>query len=230
MMYRMQVAPDDCTGCQACSNTCGDGALTLTPFAKVIDVEQQNWDFGIAHPSRGEKVERSTVKGSQFQQPMLEFSGACEGCGETPYAKLVTQLFGERMIIANASGCSSVWSGTAGFSPFATNASGQGPAYGRSLFEDAAEYGLGMAASMQQKRIKLQNKVDQFLNDEQQASIFSLAPQSLKENLSEWLIHVDNPAVCQQLSFKIKEDLKAIEEGRATMGGEGKKALASKAS
>ena len=81
-----------------------------------------------------------TILGSQFQQPMLEFSGACEGCGETPYAKLATQLFGSRMVIANTSGCSSVWSGTAGFSPFATNEGGQGPAWGRSLFENAAEF------------------------------------------------------------------------------------------
>jgi len=107
-MYRMQVAPEDCTGCQACSNTCGDGALTMTTYAKVIDVENQNWDFGIAIADRGGLVDKTTVKGSQFQTPMLEFTGACEGCGETPYAKLVTQLFGERMLIANASGCSSL--------------------------------------------------------------------------------------------------------------------------
>merc|ERR1719261_1881729 len=169
----------------------------MTPYAKVIDVENQNWDFGASLPSRrGELVEKATVKGSQFQQPMLEFSGACEGCGETPYAKLVTQLFGERMLIANASGCSSVWSGTAGFSPFATNETGQGPAYGRSLFEDAAEYGLGMAASVQQKRAQLIDRVDQFLNDEQHGVVFSMAPQRLKETMSEWLIHKDNPNIC----------------------------------
>merc|ERR1719261_2411794 len=145
----------------------------MTPYAKVIDVENQNWDFGASLPSRrGELVERSTVKGSQFQLPMLEFSGACEGCGETPYAKLVTQLFGERMLIANASGCSSVWSGTAGFSPFATNAEGTGPAYGRSLFVDAAEYGLGMAASVQQKRNMLITQVDNLLPNEEHAVIF----------------------------------------------------------
>merc|ERR1719502_2321301 len=205
----------------------------MTPFAKVLEVEQQNWDFGSNLPVRGDLVEKSTVKGSQFQQPMIEFSGACEGCGETPYAKLVTQLFGERMLIANASGCSSVWSGTAGFSPFATNESGQGPAYGRSLFEDAAEYGLGMAASVQQKRFKLKNKVDQFLNSEENSAVFAMAPQSLKENLGEWLLHVDNPAVCQPLAAKIKEDLLAIQEGRSvgpgTLASKGKKALSSKA-
>merc|ERR1719230_311229 len=196
----------------------------MTPFAKVIDTERGNWGFGESLPDRGDLVERSTVKGAQFQQPMLEFSGACEGCGETPYAKLVTQLFGERMLIANASGCSSVWSGTAGFSPFSQNTLGQGPAYGRSLFEDAAEYGLGMAASMQQKRTKLKNKVDQFLNSDENSAIFAMAPQSLKENLGEWLLHVDNPAVCQSLAGKIKEDLLAIQEGRTV----GPSSLASK--
>merc|ERR1719230_627690 len=153
----------------------------MTPFAKVIDTERGNWGFGESLKDRGHLVERSTVKGSQFQQAMLEFSGACEGCGETPYAKLVTQLFGDRMLIANASGCSSVWSGTAGFSPFATNSAGHGPAYGRSLFEDAAEYGLGMAASVQQKRTALKRTVDQFLHHEENATVLSMAPQRLRE-------------------------------------------------
>merc|ERR550514_2007052 len=135
----------------------------MTPYAKVIEVEESNWDFGVSLPVRGDLVERSSVKGSQFQQPMLEFSGACEGCGETPYAKLVTQLFGERLLIANATGCSSVWSGTAAFSPFPKNELGQGPAYGRSLFEDAAEYGLGMTRSVMQKRSKLRSKVESLL-------------------------------------------------------------------
>merc|ERR1719440_192284 len=227
-MYRMQVAPDDCTGCQACSNTCGDGALTMTPYAKVIDVEQANWDFGVSLPVRGELVERSTVKGSQFQQPMLEFSGACEGCGETPYAKLVTQLFGERMLIANASGCSSVWSGTAGFSPFATNETGQGPAYGRSLFEDAAEYGLGMAASVMQKRAQLVDRVEKFLHHEENAVVCNMAPARLKENLAEWYMHRTNPDVCQRLSATIKEELKLISEGKASKPA-AKKSLTSKA-
>merc|ERR1719171_1053736 len=163
----MQVAPEDCTGCQACSNTCGDGALTMTPLPQVAEVETTNWGFASKLPERGALVESGTVKGSQFQQPMLEFSGACEGCGETPYAKLVTQLFGERMLIANASGCSSVWSGTAAFSPFATTPDGRGPAYGRSLFEDAAEYGLGMATSVQQKRAQLVDRVDKFLHHDE---------------------------------------------------------------
>merc|ERR1719163_2719461 len=96
-------------------------------------------------------MDRNTVKGSQFQLPLLEYSGACSGCGETAYVKLLTQLFGDRMVIANASGCSSVWGGSYGLSPFKKNSEGQGPAWARSLFEDAAEYGLGMALGAQQR-------------------------------------------------------------------------------
>merc|ERR1712056_120451 len=112
-----------------------------------------------------------TVKGSQFQLPLLEFSGACSGCGETPYVKLLTQMFGDRMVIANSSGCSSVWGGSYGLSPFKKNAQGQGPAWARSLFEDTAEYGLGMALSSQQRRSKLLSDVRAFLDmDESGAS------------------------------------------------------------
>merc|ERR1719487_1521395 len=161
----------------------------MTPLPQVQKIEQGNWDFAINLKDHGYMVDKNSVKGSQFQTPMIEFSGACEGCGETPYAKLVTQLFGDRMLIANASGCSSVWSGTAGFSPFATNATGQGPAYGRSLFEDAAEYGLGMAASMQQKRQQLIKRVDEFLHNEEHAVVFNMAPQELKEAIGEWYLH-----------------------------------------
>ncbi len=143
LLFRIQVAPEDCTGCEACSWACGDASLTMTPLKDVIERERPKWDFAINLPNRGHLVDPTTHKGSQFQQPQLEFSGACEGCGETPYAKLVTQLFGPRMVIANTSGCSSVWSGTGGFSPFATDDNGRGPAWGRSLFENAAEYGFG---------------------------------------------------------------------------------------
>jgi len=142
----------------------------------------------------------------------------------------VTQLFGERMLIANASGCSSVWSGTAGFSPFATNTDGQGPAYGRSLFEDAAEYGLGMAASVAQKRSQLTNRVDAFLHNEEHAVVFNMAPQRLKEAIGEWWLHKDNPDVTQKLSVTIKEELAAISEGKMQHKSSGKKSsLTSKA-
>jgi pyruvate/2-oxoacid:ferredoxin oxidoreductase beta subunit len=152
---------------------------------------------------------------------MLEFSGACEGCGETPYAKLVTQLFGDRMVIANASGCSSVWSGTAGFSPFATDSTGRGPAWGRSLFEDAAEYGLGMSSSLMQRRKQLENRIDELLHDPSQDTILTMMPSKVKEDIAEWYLHRHDPAVCQRLSLDIKEGLKGIQEG--TVSKKGKK-------
>ncbi|CAK0884488.1 unnamed protein product [Prorocentrum cordatum] len=229
LMYRIQVAPDDCTGCQACSNTCGDGALTMTPLPEVVNMEQSNWDFGIKLPDRGSYVEKSTVKGAMFQKPMLEFSGACEGCGETPYAKLATQLFGERLLIANASGCSSVWSGTAAFSPFAKNDHGQGPAYGRSLFEDAAEYGLGMAKSIKQRREQLGNRVSSLLNSEEHELVLGLLPARLRENMAEWLMHKEDPEISQRLARAIKEDLKGVQDGTLASAKKGGKTLASKA-
>jgi len=108
--YRIQVSPLDCTGCEVCVYTCPTQALTMKTIEDVIDEEKANWEYATTLPWRGNLFDRHTVKGSQFSQPLLEFSGACEGCGETPYLKLLSQLFGERMIIANATGCSSIWS------------------------------------------------------------------------------------------------------------------------
>jgi len=199
-MYRIQVAPEDCTGCEACAWACGDDALTMTPLKDVRDVQKINWDFAINLPNRGYLVDPTSFKGSQFQQPMLEFSGACEGCGETPYAKLATQLFGRRMVIANASGCSSVWAGTASFSPLATNEQGQGPAWSRSLFEDAAEFGYGMARANKQKRDMLAGKIEEAIFD---PDIQPLLPQDLVESMCEWLEKKEDPAIAQELSETI---------------------------
>ena len=117
----------------------------MAPFDEAAEQEVPNWDFAMSLANKGHMVDKYTVKGSQFQQPLMEFSGACSGCGETPYVKLVTQLYGDRMVIANASGCSSVWGGTATTNPYTVNDEGKGPAWGRSLFEDNAEFGYGMA-------------------------------------------------------------------------------------
>jgi pyruvate dehydrogenase (NADP+) len=200
LMYRIQVAPEDCTGCEACSWACPDSALTMTPINDVVSRERVNWDFAINVPNRGNMVDKTTAKGSQFQQPMLEFSAACEGCGETPYAKLVTQLFGERMVIANASGCSSVWAGTGGFNPLATNQLGQGPAWGRSLFEDAAEYGLGMARALQKRRENLAGKLEEFVNDEDHVKLISV---ELRDAINEWLAKRQDPQISQELARTI---------------------------
>merc|ERR1719220_2793485 len=122
---------------------------------------EKNWNFAMQLPDRSARFDKFSLKGAQFNQPMLEFSGACEGCGETPYAKLLTQLFGKRLIIANATGCSSIWGASAGWIPYTVDKkTGHGPAWGNSLFEDNAEYGLGMVLSMNQRRAGLAKCVE----------------------------------------------------------------------
>ncbi len=150
MNFVMTVSALDCTGCGSCANVCpgkkGEKALTMKPLAEQIE-KLNLFAYGQELPEKkeiAEKFKETTVKGSQFKQPLLEFSGACAGCGETPYAKLVTQLFGDRMFIANATGCSSIWGGSAPSTPYTVNKEGKGPAWANSLFEDNAEYGYGM--------------------------------------------------------------------------------------
>ncbi len=164
--FTMAVSVLDCTGCGACVNTCPakTKALAMKPLDSQLN-EQEN--FGYAHklqskPEVLEKFKESTVKGSQFKQPLLEFSGACAGCGETPYAKLVTQLFGDRMYIANATGCSSIWGGSAPSTPYTVNAEGKGPAWGNSLFEDNAEFGFGMFLAQDTLRARAQAHLKAF--------------------------------------------------------------------
>ena len=145
LFFRIHVSPYYCTGCAVCVNTCPDDALKMVPLADIHETSSDNWDFAINKlPDRGERFDKiGSLKGSQFQQPLLEFHGACAGCGETPYVKLLTQLFGNRMIIANATGCSSIWGAPFGSNPYAVRKiDGMGPAWGNSLFEDAAGYGL----------------------------------------------------------------------------------------
>ena len=146
----MTMSALDCTGCGSCVNVCpgkkGEKALAMQPLETQL-AEQEVFNYGLTlaeKPEVLEKFKATTVKGSQFKQPLLEFSGACAGCGETPYAKLVTQLFGDRMYIANATGCSSIWGGSAPSTPYTVNKNGKGPAWANSLFEDNAEYGYGM--------------------------------------------------------------------------------------
>jgi len=152
--FRMQVNPLDCQGCGNCADICPakKTALVMKPLASQVVAEKANHKFSLSVPFKTDVLKRETVKGSQMWQPLLEFSGACAGCGETPYVKLLTQLFGERMTVANATGCSSIWGGSAPSTPYCTNAEGQGPAWASSLFEDAAEYGYGMMLATQSRR------------------------------------------------------------------------------
>ena len=153
LYYAMAITVLDCTGCGSCANVCPvnnagkkDPALVMKPLEEQLD-EQEKYNYLVTLAEKQEVLDKfklSTVKGSQFRMPYLEFSGACAGCGETPYAKLVTQLFGDRMYIANATGCSSIWGGSSPSTPYTVDAAGHGPAWANSLFEDNAEYGLGM--------------------------------------------------------------------------------------
>ena len=161
--FMMTVSTLDCTGCGVCANVCPskEKALVMKPIASQMP-QQKVFDYGVTIDEKAEvtaKFAPTTVKGSQFKQPMLEFSGACAGCGETPYAKLITQLFGDRMYIANATGCSSIWGGSAPSTPYTFNKKGQGPAWSNSLFEDNAEFGYGMYLATETLRNRVYNKV-----------------------------------------------------------------------
>ncbi|MDD3144110.1 MAG: thiamine pyrophosphate-dependent enzyme, partial [Candidatus Cloacimonetes bacterium] len=161
--YKVQIYIDDCQSCRVCVNECPKAALEMRPIEDERAAgEQANYEYFDALPSDVLATFKETnVKGSQFKQPLLEFSGACAGCGETPYIKLLTQLFGDRMIIANATGCSSIWGGTFPTIPYAKNKDGKGPAWANSLFEDNAEYGFGMRLAVNSHRKLLRHYLEQ---------------------------------------------------------------------
>ena len=166
LTFAMTVDALDCLGCGSCAVVCpgkkGAKALTMEPLEANLD-EQKGFEYGLKLPKKPEviaKFKENTVKGSQFKQPLLEFSGACAGCGETPYAKLITQLFGDRMYIANATGCSSIWGNSSPSTPYTVTPEGKGPAWSNSLFEDAAEFGYGMSLAQSAMRDTLKSKVE----------------------------------------------------------------------
>jgi len=163
LKFRMQVSPRDCLGCGVCANVCPEKvqALTMIPVDSAVENDADNWDYAMTVSIKDNLVDKASIKGSQFCQPLLEFSGACAGCGETPYIKLITQLFGDRMMVANATGCTSIWGGSAPSMPYATNAEGKGPAWANSLFEDNAEFGLGMTIAVRKIRETLAAKMNE---------------------------------------------------------------------
>ncbi|WP_320965561.1 pyruvate:ferredoxin (flavodoxin) oxidoreductase, partial [Enterocloster bolteae] len=184
--FAISVSALDCTGCGSCANVCpgmkGNKALVMESLEANLG-EQAIFDFGQSLPVKEEvlaKFKENTVKGSQFRQPLLEFSGACAGCGETPYAKLITQLFGDRMYIANATGCSSIWGNSSPSTPYTVNAKGQGPAWDNSLFEDNAEFGYGMLLAQNAIRDGLKAKVESVMANEK-------ATDEMKAACKEWL-------------------------------------------
>ena len=156
--YTLAVSPLDCMGCAVCVGQCPVGALTMVPQEQEA-AQQEVFNYCVDKVSEKKDMQDDTVKGSQFRQPMLEFSGSCAGCAETSYARLITQLFGDHMYISNATGCSSIWGGPAATSPYCTNKEGHGPAWSNSLFEDNAEHGLGMYLGQQATRSRLADKI-----------------------------------------------------------------------
>ena len=178
--YRMQVSPLDCMGCGNCADICPakEKALTMIHLEKQME-QVDNWKFADGMRVKDTLMSKETVKGSQFARPYIEFSGACAGCGETPYIKLVTQLYGDRMMIANATGCSSIWGAAAPCMPYCTDKNGNGPAWANSLFEDNAEYGLGMAIGARQIREKIRLTVEELLTGK--------LPAEIAEAFQEWI-------------------------------------------
>lgn len=179
--FAMSVSALDCTGCGSCANVCpgkkGAKALVMKPLDTQVK-EQEVFNYGLKVGEKQEVIDKfkpTTVKGSQFKQPLLEFSGACAGCGETPYAKLVTQLFGDRMYIANATGCSSIWGNSSPSTPYTVNKAGCGPAWSNSLFEDNAEFGYGMKLAQLALRNSLKNKIEAIAADSKDAAIVDAA-------------------------------------------------------
>ena len=207
--YRIQVSPLDCTGCGNCVDTCRAKvpALEMKPLDEVARDEDSFFRFAETLPGHDPGLSKGNVRGSQFHQPLFEYSGACPGCGETPYLKLLTQLFGKRMLIANATGCSSIYGGNAPTTPYCTDGQGRGPAWASSLFEDNAEYGFGYSLAVTQLREQLQNLVEEALTHE--------LPAALRSAFTRWLEVKDEGDASLESADEIRKALKT-ETGRAS--------------
>ncbi|MEA4894865.1 MAG: pyruvate:ferredoxin (flavodoxin) oxidoreductase [Oscillospiraceae bacterium] len=199
--YKFAIIPSvlDCTGCGSCANVCPtkDKALVMEPLEKRVE-DQKAYDYAYMELSEKElPFAENTVKGSPFKTPLLEFCGACAGCGESPYAKLVTQLFGERMYIANATGCSSIWGAAEPSFPYTKNKQGRGPAWSNSLFEDNAEFGFGMLQGVKQRRKSVIERVRGIAD-------YPNAPDELKQAAQSWLDGMDDPAESRRTSGELE--------------------------
>jgi len=201
--YRMQLSPMDCMGCGNCADICPakEKALIMVPFAD-LEAEKDKWNYTAKLTVKDSLLAKETVKGSQFAKPYIEFSGACAGCGETPYIKLITQLFGDRMMIANATGCSSIWGASAPSTPYCKDDNGRGPSWANSLFEDNAEYGFGMFVATKQMREKIEDCCS--------ALLAMNIPADLKAALSGWLADKNDGALSRAASEKVMAAIEAL--------------------
>lgn len=196
--YKIQISPMDCTGCGNCADICPakGKALIMQPIGTQIPAQMANWEYAMEHISFKDKLAYGPAfKDSQFKTPLIEFSGACAGCGETPYVKLVTQLFGERMMVANATGCSSIWSASAPSTAYTTNREGKGPSWANSLFEDNAEFGFGMYLAVKQLRNKLHDNMHKLnsMNVE----------EKIKEAFHDWIHYKEDSNASEEASKKV---------------------------
>ena len=197
--FRIQVSPYDCMGCGNCVDVCPapKKALAMKPIDEQIEKQADNWEFAHGEVGyRNDEIAPTNVKNSQFSQPLLEFSGACAGCGETPYAKLITQLYGDHQIISNATGCSSIWGSSVPSMPYCTNKNGEGPAWASSLFEDAAEYGYGMLLATKSNKFLLETLMKKFLELK--------VSTPLNDAFNEWLENNDDFEESKKAAIKIE--------------------------
>ncbi|MFH0976483.1 MAG: pyruvate:ferredoxin (flavodoxin) oxidoreductase [Spirochaetota bacterium] len=200
--FRIQVSPLDCMGCGNCANICPakEKALIMKHFSTQDEKQVPNHKFSLSLPIRDNLISKTTVKGSQFCQPLFEFSGACAGCGETSYIKVITQLYGDRMVIGNATGCSSIYGGSAPACPYTVNKNGHGPAWANSLFEDNAEFTFGMEMAVYQRREKLADTVKEAIGQN--------LSNDLKDALQTWLDNMNDAEKTKELRFKIEDLVK----------------------
>ena len=219
--YTMAVSPLDCMGCAVCVGVCPTNALTMVPQESQLQ-QQDVFQYMVSSVAEKKEMQDNTVKGSQFKQPLLEFSGSCAGCAETSYARLVTQLFGDRMYISNATGCSSIWGGPAATAPYCTNQDGHGPAWSNSLFEDNAEHGYGMYIAQETIRESLAEKTRSLI-----AHAYTNA--DLKAAAQAWLDTMHdgeaNKAATKAYIRELEEGILGLEEGIAFAGSEAGKAV-----
>lgn len=235
--FAMSVSTLDCTGCGVCSEVCpgkkGEKALVMKPIESQME-SQKMFDYGTSIDVPAvvtDKFKMTTVKGSQFNQPLMEFSGACAGCGETPYAKLITQLFGDRMYIANATGCSSIWGGSSPASPYTTNKDGRGPAWANSLFEDNAEFGFGMNLAQRALRSRVISAVEALVEKTDDAAVKEAAGSYLETKDSSTDNALPSRALvkaieastseCDEYAYILKEKDYLAKKSQWIFGGDG---------